>query len=104
MITSNTNKKREFNIAFTTAKEIPEEFIKDRMKPVKVSAKIDKKDTTIEIVDFLTMAFDGLPLLNMLIRTGTDFEADVIQKGLIKRYGNAIKSSMIYIISYRKAK
>lgn len=101
MIIAKTKDNRKYNLAFTTAKEIPEEFIKNRLKPVKIKASVNKKETMIEIIDFLTIAFDGLSLLNMLIRTGTDMEAKEIQKGLIARFGNGIKRALIYIVSYK---
>jgi len=103
MITANTNKSRKFNLAFTFRKELPEELLTHKKESVKIKAKIDKKEQTIEVFDFLAQSFDGLLLLNFLIRTGTDLTAKEIQKGLIARYGNSVKTTMIYIILYRTA-
>ena len=101
MITANTNKSRKFNLAFTFRKNLPEGLLTHKKESVKIKAKIDKKEQTIEVFDFLAQSFDGLLLLDFLIRTGTDLTAEDIQKGLIARYGNSIKSSLIYIVSYR---
>ncbi len=104
MITSNTTNDNPFSLAFTTRKEIPHAFLKNRLVPVKTEAMIDKKKTEIEIHDFMSLAFDSLYLAEMLIRTGTGKTAEEVQDGLVARFGNAIRSSIVYIVLYKKIK
>jgi len=102
MITANINDSNPYGLAFTQRKEIPREFIKDRLTPVKLEAMINKKKTEIEIHDFLALPFEDLYLAEMVIKTGTGKTIDEVMDGLVQRFGNAVKSTVVYVVLYKK--
>ena len=102
MITTNITQNNPFNIAFAMRKDIPKEFIKNRISPIKVEAMVDKKKKEIEIHDFHAIAFESLYLAEYIIRLGTGQSVESVQQGLVKRYGKEISNTLIYIVLYKE--
>jgi hypothetical protein len=102
MITTNIPKNNPFNIAFIMRNDIPKELIKDRQKPVVAEAMIDKVKKNIEIHDFHAVAFDAMYLVEYIVKLGTGQTVESVQNGLVKRFGQQVRSSLIYIILYKE--